>query len=196
MKTCKLCLIEKPIESFSSHLSTKDRKHSYCKACMKEYLRKHRVETKEKDAKYSKEYREKNKDKLKAKFKDYYSIPENKGKHLKRYATWRNESKIKYKAGQKRWRQQNPEKLAYYTSYHHALRKQAVPNWFSELDLFINQEAHRLRRLRNNSTNILWEVDHIIPIAGKIVCGLHVWNNFQVIPAAKNRSKFNKYELD
>ena len=40
-----------------------------------------------------------------------------------------------------------------------------------------------------------WHVDHIIPLQGKNVSGLHVFSNLRVIPGEENVKKSNKYHV-
>lgn len=64
--------------------------------------------------------------------------------------------------------------------------------WDKELTDLVTKEAHDLRLRRNKITGINWHVDHIIPLNGKLVSGLHVWNNLRVIPARLNMEKGNR----
>ena len=64
-----------------------------------------------------------------------------------------------------------------------------------EFTKFVYAEAHELRKMRNKTTGIEWHVDHIIPLVSNLVCGLHVWNNFAVIPKVENLRKGNYHSV-
>ena len=65
-----------------------------------------------------------------------------------------------------------------------ATKVNAIPPWvdFSNINLFIDDCPKG------------FHVDHIIPLAGKTVCGLHVLENLQYLPARENSSKNNKID--
>ena len=69
--------------------------------------------------------------------------------------------------------------------------KQAKPKWLTEEHEFFIEEIYSLRDLRTELTGVVHHVDHIIPLKGKDVCGLHVPWNLQVITAKDNLSKSN-----
>lgn len=53
----------------------------------------------------------------------------------------------------------------------------------------------RIKDIYNNCPEG-YEVDHIIPLRGKTVSGLHVESNLQYLPKHVNRLKRNKYEVN
>ena len=68
--------------------------------------------------------------------------------------------------------------------------KQATPSWVDKRKL---HEIYKNRVDISNETGIIHHVDHIYPLRGELVCGLHVPENLQIIPAYENMEKSNKY---
>lgn len=70
--------------------------------------------------------------------------------------------------------------------------KQATPIW---ADLTKIQNLYLESINLTNTTGIIHEVDHIIPLNHDLVCGLHNQFNLQVVPKIENRSKSNQFEV-
>jgi 5-methylcytosine-specific restriction endonuclease McrA len=89
------------------------------------------------------------------------------------------------------WRKENPEKHAANHAKRRAAKRNACPPWVDHAAIeAIYAEAARLTA----ETGIPHQVDHIIPLMGKNVCGLHVPWNLRAIPAIENQRKGNKLE--
>lgn len=109
---------------------------------------------------------------------------------VKQYAQTHKE--VGAKAGNK-YRLANLDKDAAKTAKRRAAKLQATPKWLTETDylaiLKFYNEAKRLEK----ETGIKYHVDHIVPLQGVNVCGLHVPWNLQVIPATDNIRKHNTW---
>ena len=196
MRCCSKCQLMKPLTEFS--------KRSACRACLAEYLR---------------EYRHANSECLKAKQREKYkAMPDswraaenerNRARYAKnreaenergrRYYEKNREAVIARQcahqaanreaaaAQMRKWRKENPEKaksakIAYYT------RMKVVPAWADqEAIVEIYRQAKFLRGI-----GVDCHVDHIVPIRGKLVSGLHVETNLQILLASENMRKSNK----
>jgi hypothetical protein len=80
---------------------------------------------------------------------------------------------------------------------HHCAKRRAsfarqLPAW---ADLAAIKVIYQQARDMTKNTGIPHHVDHIIPLTGKKVSGLHVHNNLQVIKARENLSKHNSFEI-
>lgn len=105
------------------------------------------------------------------------------------------------------WSARNPEKVKAYakktkalnsgrTLAHTVKRRLAkinrTPTWLTPDDHWMIEQAYELAAIRTKMFGFFWHVDHIIPLQGKTVSGLHVPTNLQVIPAVENIRKGNR----
>ena len=77
-----------------------------------------------------------------------------------------------------------------------ASKLKATPDWLTQDQLEDIKNFYWLAQDLKLVTGETYHVDHIVPLKGKSVCGLHVPWNLQVLPADINLSKGNHYAND
>lgn len=142
---------------------------------------------------YKKQYVEQNRNVLVDKWRKYYE--ENKEVIAVKSIEYRQRTKDRKAAYDKMFSQQNRHYRNMLKGANRAKRIQRFVEWDKELTELVVQEAYDLCERREQLTGEKWHVDHVIPLCGRNVSGLHVWNNLAVIPAAVNLSKNNKYVI-
>ena len=108
---------------------------------------------------------------------------------------WIEKNRERHNAKCYRWVKANPGMVNARTARRYASKTRATPAWLSKDQLWMISEAYDLAVLRTKMLGFAWEVDHIVPLRGKKVMGLHVPWNLQVVPMKENRRKSNSYEV-
>ena len=108
---------------------------------------------------------------------------------------YRDTNKEVIKIRKKAYGQNNTDIINAAVARRKAAKLQRIPKWTNETDLWMIKEIYELSALRTNLTGILWHVDHILPLQGDRVSGLHTPFNMQVITAIENIRKGNRYEF-
>lgn len=108
-------------------------------------------------------------------------------------STYRAVNRAKVLALQRAWYHANVPKQLAYNAHRRAVTLAAGRAFQDEYNTFVVQEAYALAKVRTRTTGIAWQVDHIVPLKSKTVCGLHCAANLRVIPAEENWSKGNRH---
>lgn len=180
MKTCTKCLVSKPFTEFNKLSKAVDGLQYHCKACKLEYQRGNKNRA--------------------ASVKRYYEA--HREECIQRSIASQRKKPEYYAAKTRSWVAENRDQhLATRREYY---RRNSAAD--------IARVRRRAERIRNTDTlNVAeraeiqglydfcrifsgFEVDHIIPLNGKTVSGLHVPENLQVLKISDNRRKGNKFE--
>jgi siroheme synthase (precorrin-2 oxidase/ferrochelatase) len=116
----------------------------------------------------------------------------NKDRHGELTRLWYEHNKDQHLVNSKVWYAANRYRKLATTTVREQRCKQATPVWVDKEEVVaMYAEAQR----KTLETGIQHDVDHIIPLQGKLVSGLHVQHNLQVITSAENKRKAAKYTL-
>lgn len=163
----------------------------------KEKYVEYRENNKEKVAKYKRDWYERNKDRI---LSEKAWLSDDIKQKKKEYDKRRYEVKKEEMRAYERERRKLPHRKAAHAEETRRRRmhlKQATPSWITQEDKQLIKDIYTLSAVYNLHSGLKWHVDHILPLRGELVCGLHVPDNLQIIPATANIKKHNKhFELD
>ena len=217
VKTCKGCGEIKPLLLFNKHKFMADGHLNFCKACRyenakaaraknpdlrkAEYVRRRerlghmtmveynakRSQNPKSRAEICRDSNEKHKEKIAARKKQYEQA--NKDRIVARRA----ERLEKRREVKRLWREKNRGLVLAESAKRRAAKLYRTPAWLTEFDLLKIKCLYQVAAMRSRESGHAWHVDHIIPLQGEFVSGLHVPSNLQVIPAIDNLRKNNLY---
>ena len=173
MKECTKCGKGKELVEFKKDKTKKGGHYSSCRECNKKAWKANYANIAEDHRLKNKRYADANPDKVKRYGKRYYV--QNRDAALLRSAKWREDNRGHANSlrtvSKKRYRQ-------------------AMPVW-ADRDKINSFYIEAVRK--TDITGTQHHVDHIIPIKGVNVCGLHIAENLQVITALENAKKHNHF---
>lgn len=174
-KRCFRCEKYKAFNQFSKQKTGKFGLFTYCKPCQNLIRGQAYAENKERENRNSREYKAAHKSEI--------------SEYNKKYSTENSEILT---ANRKVYRSKNKDKHCAHENSRRATKLNAQPKWLTKEQLLEIQSIYKKAKDLEAETGIKYHVDHIVPLRGKNVCGLHTPWNLQVITAEENLSKSNK----
>ncbi len=115
-----------------------------------------------------------------------------KAKAVARTKAWQRANPEKVKAHAKAVRQRNSAGEVAKVQRRNAAKKCAIPSWSDKEKI---KRVYEIAARITKVTGVPHHVDHVIPLRGRLVSGLHVHDNLRVIAFDCNCSKSNHYEV-
>lgn len=182
MKVCSICKIEKDLSCFNKNKSKKDGLSTDCRECARKYLEEYRSKNKEILTIKNRVFKENNRDLINSRNKTRYSTIH---KSDPLFMEKKRKANSKYKANNKG--KVNSDTAKRYTA---KLQRCTIT---SKEDYKIIERVYKEANRLSILTGIKFHVDHIIPLQGELVSGLHVPLNLQILSEQENCSKHNSF---
>ena len=115
----------------------------------------------------------------------------NKEMYLQRERASYAKHKAARSARMKKWAANNKDRIAAYAAERRAARRKSTPKWLSDEQFDQILDWYKSAEIMSQLTGRKCHVDHIVPLRGKTVSGLHVPWNMQVLFAEDNLKKNN-----
>lgn len=139
-------------------------------------------------------WRLQNAERLKEYAKNHYQ--ENKEKYLKKAFVWQTENTERKRQIKSEFKKRNRGAATADTAKYRADKDKRTPNWLTEFDHIHIKALYQLAAMRTRESGFPWHVDHIIPLRGRNVSGLHIPSNMRVIPGEENVRKNNVFVVE
>lgn len=192
MKHCKKCGFDKPLCEFSKNKNTKDGLQFYCKDCCRASVKSYREANKERYYASSKRWARENPERAKESKKKRYQ--EDRERLLEQKKSYYRDNKAAILAYKKDYGRKNRAKRNAIEAKRNAEKLKRTPAWLSKDQLAEIEQYYWLAKDLYYVTGEKYHVDHIVPLQGENVSGLHVPWNLQVLPADLNIAKGNKFD--
>lgn len=107
---------------------------------------------------------------------------------------WINNNRDRVRAWNKKSKKKHIDRVYATNAKRRADQINRTPSWLTENDLLLIREFYNMAVFKSTTTGITHHVDHIIPLKGETVSGLHVPNNLRVITGKENMKKNNRFK--